>query len=625
MKRLSKILPLVVIAFILLFTSCQRLGDTEYTGKDVTSGESDAVDNTEQQALNLITRDNYPVPFARTDGFSMLYGYLDKDGNPVIEPQFLRADPFFECGAAIVTSIEGKAALIDRKGKFLVEPRYDYFIYSEGLFITYDPENKVCVAFDETGKKLFETQSYISEYSEGLAPAPNGSPGGYLDKSGKYALTLDYNYLGPFVNGLAEVSSEYLGPLYLIDRTGADMTDKVSSGLRMFKDSQSNKFGYKNSKGEIVIPAKFNTALPFLNGYAIVGVAVDTEEIFGIASGIIDTQGNFVLEPVYTGIRRMKNGLFSVGEELTGQNFVPVEDILYYYNKKAVFSPELKKLSDWEYYSVEDSDGNYICVSDGSTVSFYDKEFNKANDMPVFKGHGYFKKDGNLLRGELNYSETVADLQGNIWAGPCPTHLGDGITARTDLHSLSPAANFVYPVFSGIKNQEVQNRINNLIEHSVKELCEILTRDALKNAVHDTSYTLARKKDLLVIDYKWFGYTLGSAHGGSDRSIYYINLKTGNQYKSLTELIKPDLKDEALSFLSKVVSDRMKEDIDIYWEDHVRVTPETRFALSDDGITIYFGEYEIAAYAAGMPEFFIPYSDLTKFIDTESDFWKAFN
>ena len=96
MKRLSKILPLVVIAFILLFTSCQRLGDTEYTGKDVTSGESDAVDNTEQQALNLITRDNYPVPFARTDGFSMLYGYLDKDGNPVIEPQFLRADPFFE-------------------------------------------------------------------------------------------------------------------------------------------------------------------------------------------------------------------------------------------------------------------------------------------------------------------------------------------------------------------------------------------------------------------------------------------------------------------------------------------------------------------------------------------------
>ena len=69
----------------------------------------------------------------------------------------------------------------------------------------------------------------------------------------------------------------------------------------------------------------------------------------------------------------------------------------------------------------------------------------------------------------------------------------------------------------------------------------------------------------------------------------------------------------------------MKEDIDIYWEDHVRVTPGTRFALSDDGITIYFGEYEIAAVWRGMPEFFIPYSDLTKFIDTESDFWKAFN
>jgi hypothetical protein len=40
---------------------------------------------------------------------------------------------------------------------------------------------------------------------------------------------------------------------------------------------------------------------------------------------------------------------------------------------------------------------------------------------------------------------------------------------------------------------------------------------------------------------------------------------------------------------------------------------------------IYFYPYEIAAYAAGFPEFEIPFEDLTDYIDTEGAFWKSFH
>lgn len=159
----------------------------------------------------------------------------------------------------------------------------------------------------------------------------------------------------------------------------------------------------------------------------------------------------------------------------------------------------------------------------------------------------------------------------------------------------------------------------------MKDPYKMLTSDALINNIYDTYYTLARKKDLLIIDYTWHGYGLGGAHGSSDRSIYYINLKNGDQYQSLTEIIKPELQDEAFTYLSEAVSSELRANPDMYWTDRVLVIPETRFILTNDGIIIYYGEYEISAYAAGMPEFFIPYSDISEYIDTESDFWKAFN
>jgi hypothetical protein len=49
------------------------------------------------------------------------------------------------------------------------------------------------------------------------------------------------------------------------------------------------------------------------------------------------------------------------------------------------------------------------------------------------------------------------------------------------------------------------------------------------------------------------------------------------------------------------------------------------FKLEKDAISIYFYPYDIAAYAAGFPEFLIPFDDISEYINKTGAFWNAFN
>jgi hypothetical protein len=139
-----------------------------------------------------------------------------------------------------------------------------------------------------------------------------------------------------------------------------------------------------------------------------------------------------------------------------------------------------------------------------------------------------------------------------------------------------------------------------------------------------TDYMITRQKDLLVIDQTGFGYTIGAAHGWHLRRTFHIDSVKAEVY-GLKDLFKPE--SDIFGILSKTVSEMMKKNRDEmgYLKDHADVTPETCFAVGEKGLTLYFGEYEIAPYAAGLPEFFIPFSDLSGYINYEGDFWKSFN
>jgi len=96
-------------------------------------------------------------------------GFIDKTGKIIINPQFDYAD-FFEEGLARVR-IGGKYGFIDKTGKIVSNPQFD----DAGVF------------------------------REGLARVRIGGKWGYIDKTGKIVIEPQFYYAGFFHEGLAEV------------------------------------------------------------------------------------------------------------------------------------------------------------------------------------------------------------------------------------------------------------------------------------------------------------------------------------------------------------------------------------------------------------------------------------
>ncbi|MGI6084605.1 MAG: WG repeat-containing protein [Acetivibrionales bacterium] len=619
----------IICALAIPLNACQRLrGKTE----DVDLGEEGNIEeninnkegkgekNKPDEPQKSGEKDTSPIPFAKNNGFDVTYGYKDKSGNIVIEPKFRIAEPFFESGVAPVVDINGKTGLIDKQGNYLAEADWEYLSFNDGVFLGYHSESNISSVFDANGKLLFQKGAYIGQFSEGLAEVYGE---GYIDKTGSIALNLNYEFLRPFCNGIAEVAKDFLSPSYYIDKQGNDMTEKVSSGLKVYRDENTGLFGYKDMQGKVVIYAQYYEANPFLNGYAVVNAA---DDIFNGRYGIIDTKGNLVLEPKYCGIIRMRNGLIAVGEELGPDEY---NNYGYFdFCKKSLYTADLKKSTGWKYNLVEDLDGEYVCVNDDDSVYFLDSKLEQSRELPKLPGRSFSViRDGKVLRGYFNNIITVVDLKGNILAKVGGgIDLGDGIISEDRTVLSKPVTQVNYPVLSGMKDLSIQNKIN---ENIYKDMVTSYEDFARFNGSDDSSYlgstyVISREKDLILIDQRLNAYYFGAAHGYYFRNTLYIDAATGKVY-TLGDLFKAD--SGIWDYLSNAVSAKMNENMaDIgYFEDSVRITADNTFALSKDSLIIYFTEGDIAAYAAGMLEFDFPYSELSDYIDKQGEFWNSFN
>jgi hypothetical protein len=628
---LKKLRLFVIIAVVLVlavpFNACQRLNgrseDTIREEKEHNEENNGKGDKEAEPANPMAEGDDNLIPVAMNNGFDVVYGFTDITGKFVIEPRFKAAQPFFESGIAPVSESGGKTGLIDKTGKYIVEPQWDYLYYNEELFIGSDYENYLSAVFDKNGRMLFQREGYVAAYSEGLSPLYSDYERGYLDTSGNLALKLDYEALDVFKNGIAEVALEYFGPSHYIDKNGNDLTDTVSSGLRMYKNEENNLFGFKNEQGDIVINAEYYGASPFLNGYAVVCVEYDS---YNLGYGIIDTAGNKVLEPRYCRIERLNNGLIAVGEEIDTDSYTYVPVPYFDYCKKALFTPDLKKSTDFILNSVSHFDNEYVCVNDDNSVYFINKDLEQARELPKLSGRGSFVKDGELLRGYLNGKLSVYDAKGNLLVQDSgDIELGDGILSTKQVELPNPAATFFYPVISGLKDKSTEKKINDTIYYELVESYKDFDRF---NGPEDTlyvhsDYMITKEKNLILIDQNIYTDYLGAQHGYSYRNTIYVDSKTGARY-DLDDLFKKY--SGAWDFLSGAVTKQIHERMDEmgYFVNEMIITPDTSFALKRDGISIYYAEGDIAAYAAGMQEFFVPFSDLNEYIDTQGDFWNAF-
>ncbi|HEX3253432.1 MAG TPA: WG repeat-containing protein [Pyrinomonadaceae bacterium] len=301
------------------------------------------------------------------------WGYIDRSGKVVIEPRFAFADDFSE-GLAVV-QVDGKWGYIDTSGRIVIEPKYSVarkfseglarvqasgeaysygglwgFINRSGQFViaaqlgelegvsedAYDFHDGLAMIqaggltgfIDKAGNTVISPRfQYAYPFNEGLATATEGSERkwGYIDTTGAWVVTPRFDSASLFSNGFGPVSLN--GTCGYVDKTGelkliprfkraekdcAAVWGSFDSGLSRWMIG--DKYGFINTRGDVVIKPEFDLTFDFAEGMAFVKK--------NGKYGFVDQTGKLAIEPQFYFARDFRNGLAKVGFAPDGWGYI---------------------------------------------------------------------------------------------------------------------------------------------------------------------------------------------------------------------------------------------------------------------------------------------------------------
>lgn len=181
-------------------------------------------------------------------------------------------------------------------------------------------------------------------------------------------------------------------------------------------------------------------------------------------------------------------------------------------------------------------------------------------------------------------------------------------------------ATIQYPVIGGLENKSVGDQINS----TFKALAQQALKEGEKNAT-DLAPLILQNPDIPWKCEVYFDYQIkynqngllsvafqnyqfaGGAHGSTIQTAYTFDLSTGNQLQ-LADLFKAN--SDYVSVISDRVQSQLKER-DLFsalFDPFENIRPDHSYYLTCDGVVVYYQQYEILAYAAGIQEFTTDYS-----------------
>lgn len=189
--------------------------------------------------------------------------------------------------------------------------------------------------------------------------------------------------------------------------------------------------------------------------------------------------------------------------------------------------------------------------------------------------------------------------------------------------------NIQYP-YIGMADKVVADKINAVILADVKT-AQKEVQDGLKEYEGFQSpnrfetyfnYKIAYQQgdilSLVLNDYQYYG----GAHGTDIQRSHTFDLKTGIEY-SLADLMKSD--SGYVQYINDIIKSKiMKEDL-YQIATFVTIADKQSYYLSDEGLVIYFQQYEYFPYAAGIVETNFPYADLEDRFKPEFQFFSLEN
>lgn len=174
--------------------------------------------------LNVVSTFSEGLALVATgDGKDFALGYINKQWEVVINPQYLNAMPFRD-GLAVVQIRSGKSFVIDKMGKTVINnDSVSLDGFSEGLISFYQFNDKTSQGLygflDKNGVVAIKPRFQdVENFSEGLALVKFREKLGFIDSSGTFLIKPQFDNAESFSNGLAMVWVD--GKLGYIGKTG---------------------------------------------------------------------------------------------------------------------------------------------------------------------------------------------------------------------------------------------------------------------------------------------------------------------------------------------------------------------------------------------------------------------
>jgi len=229
----------------------------------------------------------------------------------------------------------GRVGIVDGKGRFLLEPRYDRIdaqgdgtsiLVSDGKYGLADASFAIVVdlIYDELGP-----------FREGRARVKVGKAYGYIDRSGAIVVEPRYEEAGDFSDGRAWTREG--GKIKFIDPSGAVVagTDFDGAALEFRegllpvskrKKSGEEVWGYADAAGKLAIEHSFVAALGFSGGLAPAAAnRIGMTRGLAPTYGFIDKKGDWVVSPRYDSIGPFRRGLALVTNEYGYAGYVDAQ------------------------------------------------------------------------------------------------------------------------------------------------------------------------------------------------------------------------------------------------------------------------------------------------------------
>ncbi|WP_434579813.1 WG repeat-containing protein [Sulfurimonas sp. NW15] len=287
-----------------------------------------------------------------------LYGFIDTDGQWVVEPQYEEIEKF-DSNDLIKVKKDGKYGFINTKGEIVIEPQFDEIEAFEDELSKVKQNDKY--GFINTkGEIIIQPQfKHASSFSEGFAEIGKNEKYGLIDKKGNIIIEPQFDDIYGFENGFAKF----------------EINDRI---------------GLINTAGKIIINPEYDNKIKVKNGFI--------EVKHSNKKGLFNKQGQMILDFNYDSIA-------------VNDNFFIVQK----YGRYEFLDKNTQLIRDDRYEDYDIMGNGYIAVKHYGKWGLLNKNFEMIVEP---KYDEMYKRDENFITVELDNKEGIMNSNGEIVLDP---------------------------------------------------------------------------------------------------------------------------------------------------------------------------------------------------------------